>query len=226
MTQIQKDFLLLQINDSMFPIGSFHHSFGLESYVQYGIITTKGDLLSFMELYVQHTLLYNDLLLISTVFKNFKNITYILELESLMCALSSIEPLRNANLKLGRRFCKTIETLKLTKQQHWAEYYKRSIYPTHASAYGMFCASYALQKDMSLRAYLYTQSSNLITNALKIMPLAQDDGQEIIHQLIPTFETALQSLATLTDKSLGRFSPMYDIYSNKHGQLHTQMFMS
>ena len=37
------DFLLLQINDSAFPIGSYTQSFGLETYVQKGLITNKDE---------------------------------------------------------------------------------------------------------------------------------------------------------------------------------------
>ena len=34
-----KDFLLLQINDALFPIGGYSHSFGLETYIQKNIVT-------------------------------------------------------------------------------------------------------------------------------------------------------------------------------------------
>ena len=31
-------FLLLQINDSLFPIGGYSHSYGLETYIQKGLV--------------------------------------------------------------------------------------------------------------------------------------------------------------------------------------------
>ena len=32
----KKQFLLLQVNDSLFPIGGYSHSYGLETYIQKG----------------------------------------------------------------------------------------------------------------------------------------------------------------------------------------------
>ena len=34
----QKKFLVLQMNDSLFPIGAYSHSYGLETYIQKGIV--------------------------------------------------------------------------------------------------------------------------------------------------------------------------------------------
>ena len=35
---LNSKFLLLQINDAMFPIGAYSHSYGLETYIQNGIV--------------------------------------------------------------------------------------------------------------------------------------------------------------------------------------------
>ena len=37
----KKEFLILQINDSLFPIGSYSHSYGLETYIQKESYTMK-----------------------------------------------------------------------------------------------------------------------------------------------------------------------------------------
>ncbi len=38
---MQQLLTLLQINDSMFPIGSFTHSYGLETYVDKGLVNNN-----------------------------------------------------------------------------------------------------------------------------------------------------------------------------------------
>ena len=35
---MHEDFLLFQINDAAFPIGTYTHSYGLETYIQNGIV--------------------------------------------------------------------------------------------------------------------------------------------------------------------------------------------
>ena len=56
------NFLLLQINDTLFPIGSYTHSFGLESYVQLGKIKNKYDARDYLKAYLHTQMLYTDLL--------------------------------------------------------------------------------------------------------------------------------------------------------------------
>ena len=38
MTEGTAKFFLLQVNDALFPIGGYSHSYGLETYIQKGIV--------------------------------------------------------------------------------------------------------------------------------------------------------------------------------------------
>ncbi|WP_202800195.1 urease accessory protein UreF [Pontibacter sp. BAB1700] len=51
---------LLQINDSMFPIGSFTHSYGLESYVSQGIVHNTPTAKVYANNMLRHSIYYND----------------------------------------------------------------------------------------------------------------------------------------------------------------------
>ena len=41
MTEQEKQFLLLQINDALFPIGGYSHSYGLETYIQKELVSDE-----------------------------------------------------------------------------------------------------------------------------------------------------------------------------------------
>ena len=45
----KNDFLLLQINDALFPIGGYSHSYGLETYIQKDIIKNADDAALYIE---------------------------------------------------------------------------------------------------------------------------------------------------------------------------------
>ncbi len=49
---------LLQIHDSAFPIGSYTHSYGMETYIQEDIIRTKEQLVEFCQVYLFQNLVY------------------------------------------------------------------------------------------------------------------------------------------------------------------------
>ena len=37
----RKKFLLLQVNDALFPIGAYSHSYGLETYIQKNLLSDR-----------------------------------------------------------------------------------------------------------------------------------------------------------------------------------------
>ena len=41
--EVRKKLLLLQITDSAFPIGAYSHSFGLETYIQKGMVKSREE---------------------------------------------------------------------------------------------------------------------------------------------------------------------------------------
>lgn len=58
-TITKKAFLAsLQISDSFFPVGGFNHSFGLETYIQEGIISSGDELKNFLEIYLNELIKY------------------------------------------------------------------------------------------------------------------------------------------------------------------------
>lgn len=48
--ELSSALLLLQINDALFPIGSYTQSYGLETYVQRGIVHDPESTLSYLSL--------------------------------------------------------------------------------------------------------------------------------------------------------------------------------
>ena len=58
----KKEFLILQINDSLFPIGSYSHSYGLETYIQKGIVHDEKTAERYLRMKLRYSFMYTDLL--------------------------------------------------------------------------------------------------------------------------------------------------------------------
>lgn len=222
----REDFLLLQINDSLFPIGSFQHSFGLESYVERKVVNDAFEMLLFMQHYLQSSFLYNDLLSLKLCFKDFCEISKILEIQSLIAALTVPQEIREANHKLGTRFIKTVNAMGINTTLEWKNYINQTIHPTHATSYAIFCASQSINYHKSLNFYLYAQTANMVINGVKLIPLTQDMGQQILIELQNTFCEILNTLETLKLEDLGNSTPFYDILAIKHQYLYSRLYMS
>lgn len=229
--KISKDFLLLQINDALFPIGSYTHSFGLESYIQKGWVKNKETALNYLKANLGTQFLHSDLLSLKLAYEyaikgDNSGLKKILELEENLYISTSPLELRNANQKLGTRFLKTIKILPLAPNEFFQKYLCATITPTHSSSYGVFCASMKLTLTSSLKHYLYAQSSNTVTNCVKTIPLSQNDGQKILLELQKTFKTLLRNLKSLDISYLCASSLHNDIKAMQHQTLYSRLYMS
>ena len=190
------DLLLLQISDTALPIGGFSHSFGLESFVQEGLVCDSDSVLLFMHSYILEPLLYNDLLSIRYIYE-CSDVDEILELEHVMFVQTLSCEIREGNGKLGRRFVKIANKILQNPSDLWNLYATRTSHPTHASAFGVLCVSVGIECDRALRHYAYTQVSSMVINAVKLIPLSQESGQEILSKLHDSIELALERLGDL-----------------------------
>ena len=62
MTEGTAKFFLLQVNDALFPIGGYSHSYGLETYIQYVIVHVDESAEEFILMRLEYNFLYNEFL--------------------------------------------------------------------------------------------------------------------------------------------------------------------
>ena len=219
------NFLLLQINDSAFPIGSYTQSFGLETYVQYGLIKNKDHAYKYLKALLHTQMLYTDLLAIKLVY-SAPDLQAILHIESLMNAATSARETRQGMQKLGARFIKTLQSMTLEHCKEFIDYSKASKNPTHPSAYAIFCKSQNIAFDDALQNYIYAQTSNALTNCVKLVPLSQYDGQAILSMLYQDFKILCSRVQNLDIEDFCNANAHNDIKAMQHETLHSRLYMS
>ena len=114
------------------------------------------------------------------------------------------------------------------KNDNFINYVKSSenLLPTHTVSYGVFCQSIGIPKDKAIEGFLYSYTSQTITNCVKTIPLSQTDGQRLLYKSYEIFEEVLNILPKLTIDDLCLSTPGFDIRSMQHETLYSRLYMS
>lgn len=219
-------FMLLQINDALFPIGAFAHSYGLETYVFNGLVNTEETAERYIKAYIHNSLLYNELLAIVLAYKYVQNrdLPSIIRLEGLYIASKSCSEIREATRRLSQRFIKNINLV--SEDLFWNEYVAAALEHAHTFSYGVWCELQGMELMEILEAYLYSQVSNMVTNCVKLIPLSQSQGQKILTNLHFCMREAINRVVELDEEDFIRGCPGMDIASMQHEVMYSRLYMS
>lgn len=224
-------FYLLQVNDALFPIGAYSHSQGLETYIQKGIVKDEQSAEEFLEQKIRRNLLHTELLAARLCYEGAQenDLKKIEQTEEILTVSRIPMELREAAKKMGSRFAKTIRVLEIPFSSDIFQRYleAREGKPlNHCCIYGVFCAALGIEEEEALLHYLYAQTSAMVTNCVKTIPLSQSSGQKLLNGCYPVLEEVLTQVRELTQEDLCLSAPGFDLRSIQHERLYSRIYMS
>ena len=94
-------------------------------------------------------------------------------------------------------------------------------------AVALTAAAHRIPLDDSLIGYLHAFTANLISAAVRAVPLGQSDGQLALATLEPSVRRATEAALTVTDlDEVGTATPLLDWCSLRHETQYTRLFRS
>lgn len=225
-----RQFYLLQVNDALFPVGGYSHSQGLETYIQKGIVRDEKSAARYLLQKLKWNVAYTDLLAVKLAFEAAleRKAEELDRLEEVLEASRIPMEQREAVRKMGSRFAKTMMGISIEESGIFAQYIERrkgkSI--SHSCVYGVFCAAVGLEEQQVLAHYLYAQTSAMVTNCVKTIPLSQSTGQKLLTGCYPVFQEILEEISHCTMEDLAISAPGFDIRGMQHEKLYSRLYMS
>lgn len=221
---------LLQIHDSAFPIGSYTHSYGMETYIQEDIIRTKEQLVEFCQVYLFQNLVYGDAILIQEAFHAAKrrDVAHLMELDEICGAMKLAKESRDASVNVGKQFMRTVAPLMESPfLLQWKEQIDREEVKGHyAILYGLYCEALGVNVFHAVMTFMYASISGLVQNAVRAVPFGQNTGVQALHTLLPSVGEAATTVMTLTMDDLANNALGIELASMKHEFLFSRLFIS
>lgn len=229
---MNKQFLatLLHISDPALPIGGYSHSNGLETYIQNRIVNDRKTAKEFVENMIRYNLKYNDGAFVKLAYDAAEKgeLHEILKLDQECLALKAPMEIRQASQKLGLRFIKIFKRYRSSQllEDYEAEIKKGNAFSNYCIAFGIYAHLLEIPLQDALFGFYYSSAAGMITNAVKLVPLGQLDGQDILFEMYPVIETTANETMELDRSYVGLCNTSFDIRCMQHERLYSRLYMS
>lgn len=91
---------------------------------------------------------------------------------------------------------------------------------------GVAAAAHRLDVAAVLAAYLHAFAANLVSAAVRLIPLGQTDGQRALNALMPVVDSVVPCALACPLEDCGTAAPMVDLTSMLHETQYTRLFRS
>ena len=195
---------------SSFPVGSYAYSHGIEALIDHKKIRDKKDVTEYLEALLFYGTLKNDYIFLKSLYKGD-------EINDLILASASSKERHVEMIDMGNSFRKIMK-----------DSWELSLENNTAFVYCVSKASLHFNIEFNDLIKFYHQSfiSNLINVCVKHIPISQKDGQTLNVYFIDQIKKFLDESKNLSLKDIGTTFFIGDIFSIKHENLESRIYLT
>jgi urease accessory protein len=211
---------LMQVISQSSPTGAFSYSQGLEWAVEAGWIQDGHTFENWVCEQLQGALTRQDLPLLQRVYEACLAGDRAL-MESWTATLLSLREtseLRAEERQRGHAMAR------LTTQLNSAVSAERDT--CQLTVFAEYCAVENIPVDQAMQGYTFSWLESQIMAGVKLIPLGQTEGQQILYRLSEMIETCVQMAKTVDDVDIGYASPAVAFASSRHETQYSRSYRS
>src|SRR5215467_13779295 len=220
---------LLQFGDSMFPIGGFSFSCGLESAVQTGVVHDRATLHEFARTALEQAARGDGIALVAAHrAASAGDVEVLLAIDAQVFARKMSDEMRTMSTRMGRKFTEIgVEVVGAPLLKTWLDRIMAGATPgSYPIALAINFAAQGLSARDAFVVHQYGVATAILGAALRLMRVSHVDTQAILYDLNARAEAAYDTAAAARLSDMAGFAPLADILAAVHTKAHVRLFMN
>jgi urease accessory protein len=227
MTTSTELYRLLAWFSPSYPIGAFSYSHGVEYAVETGRVKDVATLTQWIAQILRHGAGWVDAVLLKEAHAACDDMVRLDDLADLAAAWRGTAEMALESTQQGGSYLSVTRAAWGASERLDAFAALREDKPVPLCiAVGVAAGAHRLSVDTVLAAYLHAFAANLVSAAVRLIPLGQTDGQRTLAALMPVVESILPCALACAVEDCGTASPMVDLTSMMHETQYTRLFRS
>lgn len=215
---------LLQLASPALPVGAYSYSEGLETLVETGVIKNVATLEHWLNQELTHGVARLEAAVMVRAYQSFAqgDVSKLTHWNQWLTATKETEELREQSWQMGGSLLLLLGEISPEVKPHLKDQESWNL----AIAFGIAAATWEIPLDSAILAYLQSWATNLISAGLKLIPLGQTAGQQLLWSLRPSLVAAMEVVMNLEDEELATSGWGLAIASMAHTHQYSRLFRS
>ena len=219
----------LQFGDSMFPIGGFSFSCGLESAVQTGVVDDRATLHAFARTALEQAARGDGIALIAAHRAAVaSDVEALIAIDRQAFARKPSDEARTMSTRMGRKFTEIgVEVIGAPLIRTWLARIVEGVTPgCYPIALAVNFAAQGLSAREAFLVHHYGVATAILGAALRLIRVSHVDTQAILYDLNAGVDAAYETAAAARLSDMAGFAPLSDILAAVHAKAHVRLFMN